>query len=806
MKKNTPDLPVGCPFGGANRRAGEQIHGEFTSDEFAGTLIGRVGYLIFHWRRALLLVGVLVTAVLGYCAFQLQITAGFAKMVPTNHEYMRTFADYQGDFGGADKVLVAIKVKDGTLFQPAVMETVRKITEDMFYVKGVERSSLTSLFTSNVRYNEVVEEGFKSGNIVPADFSGKPDEMENVRKNILKSDWVGRIVSADMTATLVVATLSERDPDTGNKLDLRDIGAQLENIRGKYENGQVSVHVIGFAKSISDIARGASSVLVLFVAAFVITAVLLYWYSGSLMLTSWALVAALIPVVWLLGLLPLMGMGLDPMSILVPFLIFAIGVSHAVQMTNAWKLETLRGADGVTASRNCFLKLFVPGATALLANALGFMVIAFVEIEIVKELAITATIGVTVMLMTNKILLPILLSYMRLSTRDAQSLRGKETAGDWLWVRMGSLATRRGALVPLSLSMLLVVVGVWQARDLKIGDMGSGVPELRADSRYNRDVDMVTSNFAIGVDVLQVIVEAKGDDSPCVQRDIEEKVEKLDFLMRQTEGVAGVRSLASFISAVTQDFAEGWIKWRMLPETVEQIAQGVGFATRLGNEYRNSTCTAIPVSIYTVDHQATTINHIVDTIKAFKAANDDDKVIFRLASGNVGVMAATNEVVERSDKWVNFTLFVAVAILCFATFRSVPVTLCIILPLGLVTLLCNAIMARMGIGVKVNTLPVIAISVGVGVDYGIYLFERIKHEMRERNHSLQEAFVEALKQRGTASLFTAVTMTLSVMTWAFSDLKFQADMGVLLGFMFLVNVFGALLILPALAAYLVREH
>ncbi len=195
MKKNTPDLPVGCPFGGANRRAGEQIHGEFTSDEFAGTLIGRVGYLIFHWRRALLLVGVLVTAVLGYCAFQLQITAGFAKMVPTNHEYMRTFADYQGDFGGADKVLVAIKVKDGTLFQPAVMETVRKITEDMFYVKGVERSSLTSLFTSNVRYNEVVEEGFKSGNIVPADFSGKPDEMENVRKNILKSDWVGRIVS-----------------------------------------------------------------------------------------------------------------------------------------------------------------------------------------------------------------------------------------------------------------------------------------------------------------------------------------------------------------------------------------------------------------------------------------------------------------------------------------------------------------------------------------------------------------------------------------------------------------------------------
>jgi predicted RND superfamily exporter protein len=306
--------------------------------------------------------------------------------------------------------------------------------------------------------------------------------------------------------------------------------------------------------------------------------------------------------------------------------------------------------------------------------------------------------------------------------------------------------------------------------------------------------------------MLQVIAEAKGDDSPCVQRDVEDKVGKFDFAMRQTQGVAAVRSLESFVEAVTQDFAEGWVRWRMLPETVQQIAQGVGFATRLGNEYRNSKCTAIPVSIYTTDHQATTISSIVSRIKEFKAENDDEKVQFRLASGNVGVMAATNEVVERSGKWVNFTLFAAVTFLCLVTFRSVRVTLCIILPLGLVTLLCNAIMAMLGIGVKVNTLPVIAISVGVGVDYGIYLFERMMHEMRERNHSLSQAFVEALKQRGTASLFTAITMTVSVMTWAFSTLKFQADMGILLAFMFLVNVFGAILLLPALAAYVVGDR
>lgn len=788
-----------------NALSEEPIHGEFVSEEFSSGFIGRSGYLIFHWRLPLLILGIVMTVVLGYLATRLQVTAGFSKMIPANHEFMKTFHDYQADFGGANNVLLAIKVKQGDIYDKDVLDTVRKITDDVFYVKGVERTSLTSLVTPNVRYNEVVEEGFKSGNLVPGDFAGRPEQIAKVRENVLKSDWVGRIVSTDMTATMVVATLQDRDPDTGERLDLRAVGSQLEAIRAKYEGDKVSVHIIGFAKSIADIADGASNVLFFFIGAFVITAALLYWYSGSAMLTAWTLVAASIPVVWLMGLLPLMGLGLDPMSILVPFLIFSIGVSHAVQMTNAWKLETLAGADGVTASRNSFMKLFIPGATALVANALGFMVIAVVDIEIVRELALTATIGVTVMILTNKVLLPILLSYMKISASSAHKLRGKETAGDWLWERLGPLATKRGALVPIGISVLLTVGALYETRHLLIGDTSKGVPELRADSRYNRDVEMITGNFAIGVDLLQVVAEAKGDNSPCVSREVQDKLEKFDFEMRQVPGVAAVRSLASFTTAVTQDFAEGWVKWRMLPETKEQIAQAVGFATRFGNEYRNSKCNAMPVSLYTTDHKATTIASVVAQIRRFKAENDTDSLTFRLASGNVGVMAATNEVVQHADKIVNVTLFTAVTLLCLITFRSIPITLCIVIPLALVTLLCNAIMAMLGIGVKVNTLPVIAISVGVGVDYGIYLFERIRHEMKERGHSLREAFVEALKQRGTASLFTAVTMTVSVMTWVFSTLKFQADMGILLAFMFLINVFAAILLLPALAAYLVRE-
>ena len=780
---------------------------EISKEHFRTDWVGKISYWIFRYRRPLLILFILITVLLGAMASQLRVQAAFTKMIPLKHPYMATFLEYQADFGGANKVLVSLQNKKGSIFDKDFMEVLRKVNDEVFYVKGVERSSLTSLFTSNVRYNEVVEDGFRGGNIVSADFTGTPEQLAAVRNNLMKSDWMGRIVSNDQTSAMVVATLMENDPETGERLDLQEVAKQLEGIRTKYENDKIGVYIIGFAKAVGDIAEGAAGVLVFFGIAFVITALLLYWYSGSLMITSLALICAIVPVIWLLGLLPVFGLGLDPMSILVPFLIFSIAVSHAVQMTNAWKLETLHGHDGITASTLSFQKLFIPGAMALLANALGFMVIAFVEIEIVQELAFTATIGVTVMIITNKMLLPILLSYYKFTPEQASKLAGKETAGDWLWERLGGLATKQYAWIPVLVGLGLLAFGISQARHLHIGDLGKGVPELRPESRYNQDVGFITSQYAIGVDLLQVIAEAKpesDDDSPCVNREVMDKMEDFEFQMRQVDGVATVRSLSGFVKSMTQSFAETYSKWRMLPESKAQIAQGVGYATRLGNEFMNSRCTAMPVSIYTSDHQATTIEHIVDKIKEFKeAGGDTDRVTFRLASGNVGVMAATNEAVHAADKWVNLALFASVMALCLVTFRSFPITLCVVLPLALVTVLCNALMAMLGIGVKVNTLPVVALGVGVGVDYGIYLFERMKHEMEDNGLNLRDSFVEALKQRGTASIFTAATMTISVATWIFSALKFQADMGILLAFMFLVNAFGAILLLPSLAAYMV---
>ncbi|MEN9378556.1 MAG: hypothetical protein RJB15_234 [Pseudomonadota bacterium] len=765
--------------------------------------INFIANLIFINRKIVLSIFVVISLVLGYSASKLEIQAGFSKMIPMDHDYMQAFKEYENTFGGANKIMVAIKTKDGDIYSNEFLKTLKNIHEDVFFLGGVERASVQSLYSSSSIYLEVTEDGFRGGPVLPNNFNESQETMNEFRSNLLKSDLVGRIVGSDFKSAMVAATLRDDDPNTGKRLDIKQVGAELEKIRSKYEKGPYSIHIIGFAKSASDIAAGAQDVLIFFLVAFVITAVLLQWYTKSIRLSFWALSVALIPVVWLLGLLPIMGMSLDPMSILVPFLIFSIGVSHAVQMCNAWKIDIDAGKDSLTAAQGSFLKLFIPGASALLANAVGFMVIALVNIEIVRELALTATIGVTLMIFTNKLLLPILLSYNKTVSRSDHAKLLKSNGSDNFWLSVSLVATKPYALATIAVALSILAIGSWEARQLHVGDMGRGVPELRPDSRYNKDIEVISKSFAVGIDDLSVVAETPKDGA-CVDFQTLETLDRFEFYMKQHPAVQSVRGMAGFVKNATAGYSEGDIKWAVIPDTQQQRAQSAALSTRgFGSDLSNRSCSAMLVSLFASDHQAATIKSLVDDIKTFKNSFDSDDLRLRLATGSLGVMAATNEAVEAADKWVNLTLFLSVGLLCLLTFRSISITLCIILPLGLSVVLCNALMAALGIGLKVNTLPVVALGVGVGVDYGIYLFEVMRHEMQEHKSSLRDAFLEALKQRGTASVFTALTLTIGVATWAFSDLKFQADMGILLAFMFIVNLVGALLLTSALAAFIV---
>ncbi len=763
-----------------------------------------LGLLLFKRRTFFLGLFVLVTLLLGLSASRLQVDAGFEKMIPLEHEYMKTFMAYRNTFGGANRVLVALRQHEGDIYNAGFMEKLKAATDEIFFIPGVDRATVTSLFTPNVRFIEVVEAGFAGGNVIPADFEGSAADLETVRQNVLKSGRVGRLVSNDHRAAMISAELLEIDPNTGARLDYLVVAKQLEDLRARYASEGLDVHIIGFAKAVGDITDGARGVLVFFLVAFAITAVLLFLYSGSFKLAALTLVCAMVPVVWLMGLLPLIGFGIDPMSILVPFLIFAIGVSHAVQMTHAWRLEILQGAGPLTAAHGAFLRLILPGSMALTTTVVGFLVIMRIEIDMVRELALTAGLGVGLILITNMLLLPVLLSWTRLDAAAMRRTMAAETKDHWLWRRLRTLAEPKRAIVVLLITAVLLGAATWKSRDLRTGDLGHGIPELHEDSRYNQDAAAIVESFSIGVDVLSVIVQTTGVDGACTNFEIMDTIDRFEATMRGVHGVQSVVGLPGVAKTINAGWNEGNPAWRVLSRNPTVLAQSVT-PVDTSTGLLNTDCSAMQVLIFTRDHEGPTIAHIIEEVKAFRAANRSEQVDFLLASGNVGVMAATNEAVDEASTAILVLVFGAISLLFFLEFRSWRATLCIILPLMVSAVFCNALMALLGIGLKVSTLPVVAIAVGVGVDYGIYFYERMAYRL-ERGDSLPDAFYQALSQRGTAVMFTATTMAVGVGTWIFSALKFQADMGLVMALMFVINMLGALLLLPALAALLLGDR
>ncbi len=748
-----------------------------------------------------------ITLVMLWFASNTMVDAGFNKNLPPNHEYIQTFLKHQENFGGANRVIIALTLEEGTIFSKEYFELLRKVTDEVYFVPGVNRSQVTSIWTPNTRFIEIVEDGFVGGNVVPAEFMGSDEDLIKVRENIIKSGKLGLLVAEDYTSASVAVQLQEIDPQTGAKLDYIEVANYLEEkIRKPFEEEGKSIgltiNIIGFAKVIGDVADGVGNVLLFFAISFLISGAFVFFYSQSLKLTVLPLVTSITAVIWQLGLLRMLGFGIDPMSILVPFLVFAIGVSHGVQMVRSFRSGVFSGQNGLKAAKDSFQQLLIPGGAALVTDTIGFVTILLIDIPIIQELAIAASLGVAVILFTNLLLLPLLLSYQKLEDRYKKKILKRRHKTEALWDKLAKISRAKPATLAILISLLLAILGGQYASQVKIGDLQQGVPELRPNSRYNQDSQTITEKFVIGADIVTVIAETQPDG--VIDYEVMELIDRFAWHMENVPNVQSVVNLASIAKRSNAGFSEGYPKWQILPQHPAVIAQAISpFEPTSG--LLNEDGSVVPIMIYLSDHKAETIQRLINAVKRFRENNPSDKIEFKLATGNIGVMAAQNEVVEEAQFPILMYVFGAVILLCLITFRSWRAALCIVLPLALVSILAYTLMYFLGIGLKSSTLPVVALGIGVGVDYGIYLFARLDIYIKQGDF-FEDALAKALRRTGSAVVFTGVTLALGVSTWIFSSLQFQADMGILLTFMFLLNMLGAIFLLPAIARWIFPHH
>ncbi|HUP93184.1 MAG TPA: efflux RND transporter permease subunit [Solimonas sp.] len=900
-------------------------------------------------RRVTLALLLLATALLLWQAVLLRPDAGFEKSLPLEHPYMKVFRQYQAEFGGANTVLVALVRKDGgDIYEERYLSTLRAATEEVFFTPGIDRTRVSSIFTRDVRYVEVVDGGFVAGDVIPASYAPSPEMFAQIRTNVGKAGVVGRLVTRDQRGAMIYSEVLELDPVSSRHTDFVHVAHDLEDkVRGRFTsdrkwvyrvkelqppfaageivaesfhepgwayrfggidgthkgadgelvrahfegsqlaveeianpqfNPDIDVHIIGFTKVVGDVSDAVGEVAGFFALTILGTMLALWWYLGSLRLAWLPLACSLVAVVWEFGLLHAFGYGLDPFAIMVPFLVLAVSTSHGVQYVNTWADEVVHGRDGFGASRETFRRLFIPGSIALLTNVAGFLTIWLVPIGTIREMSINACLGMFAVIATNKLLMPIWLSYLR--TADVSAFRERRLkrlhAGDRLWRALSVVTEKPVAALLVAMSLVVLAVSWWYQDRRIVGDAQEGVPELTPASVYNRDVGAITRNFAIGTDVLKIIAEA--DPESCIHYEVLDQLSRFTWRMDNTPGIGLAKSFSDAARASYTGLWELNPKFEVLPRN-QNVLVLINRAISTSSGLLNFDCSAMPVFMFTTDHKAATIAGIVEAVKRFGADNAreyfethrdvgpvycDAKTLLRresgsakrtmedraallrgrgltedalladnglqsltqawrqaaarlaaqdrvcpvhfaIASGNVGVMAATNEVVHDKELATVLWVYAVIVLLVWVSYRSIAGLLAICVPLLMVSIFANALMAFFGIGLKVATLPVVTLAVGIGVDYGIYIYDLIQRKVGE-GLALREAYFQTLQQTGKAVIFTGLCLAGGVATWLYSDLQFQRDMGQLLVFMFSANMLGAVLLCPAYCRFLMKNN
>ncbi|HET8882108.1 MAG TPA: efflux RND transporter permease subunit [Solimonas sp.] len=912
-------------------------------------LLRTIEPVIYAKRWLTMTILVIATVLLAWQMVQIKRDAGFDKSIPLEHPYMKVLKQYMADFGGANTVLVALMQKPGKgdIYNEQFLTSLKTATDELFFLPGIDRSRVSSIFTPDVRYIEVVEGGFAGGNVIPADYQPTQKYFDLVRSNVGKGGHVGRYVAKDQDGAMIYSELLEVDPVTGEKLDYEKVARGLEEkLRGRFMNPKkiiyklkkdhgplkagskvaegfvdygwhlmlkdfevpnptegmkpivvhgyevstetvdnpqynpnIEVHIVGFAKVVGDVIDATMQVVLFFLGTLIMTMILLWLYVGSFKLAVLPLICSITAVIWEFGLLRMMGKGLDPFAILVPFLILAVSVSHGVQYVNAWVGEiTMNRRNSFDASLETWRRLAIYGTMAIMTDVVGFALIGLIPIDIIREMALNATLGMAAIIVTNKVMMPIMLTWVDIGDPVAfqQKQENRDSVFDPLWRLISNMVRPVPAVIAIVIGSALFGWSLWKGEELQVGDSQAGVPELLPHSRFNNDMAAINANFTVGTDIFKVIAEM--DPEACVRYDMIEQVDRFDAHMENTVGVQSILSLPWAAKQVNSAFSEAAPKFRVLPRNQYAIVQAITpIPTSSG--LLNPDCSALAVFVFTKDHTAATLDRIVDKTKAFNKSNaaefyethkdvdakycdakldarrdvgttkvrlekyveklrkshpgitydqvnnndtvknltkknDEAKeklkgmdkacpVNFALASGNVGVMAATNEEVHRLERPILYIVYAGIIVCVFLSFFEWQSIVSIMLPLALVSFMAYAVMTILGIGMKVATLPVVALAAGIGVDYGIYVYATLA-DATAGGYKLRDAYFKTLKMTGKAVVFTGITLGIGVATWLWSGLQFQRDMGKLLVFMFTANMFGAILLLPAIASFLLK--
>lgn len=765
------------------------------TQEPADTAVGKlVAYCMNHRLWVTAAIGI-VTAIMFVFAVQISVRTVFDDLLPSDHEYVRINEQFKSTFGGSNVVAIMVEVDRGTIFNPAVLGAVKEITDGLQRVDGVNQFQIISLASKKMRDIRSSTDGIDARPLMWPEVPKTEAALQQLKENVVKNPLVyGPYVSHDLKATLITADFHD------HMLDYLKAFSQIQRIAKSVESAEFHVRIVGEPILYGWVNYFLGETLDIFFGTIASLVALLFLLTRTWRGTLLPLLAGLISCVWALGISSLLNYNLDPLVIVVAFLITARSISHAVQLVSRFDYEALEAnCDAKNAAKLSMWALFKPGMLGVVADAGCMIVVILTPIPLLQKVAVIGTIWVATIAFSAVILTPVLLTWVKRPNGYAHPLNISRPL-DLVLHAATAIVTNRTRYVVIGGTLLLFLVSGIYSFNLKVGDANPGSPILWPDSEYNRDALAVNSHFQ-GADRMFVVISGD-DDNAILKPSVLSKVLGLQKYMEVLPEVGGTMSIADVIPTIKGILREGNPRYREFGSTANENGE-LMFLFQAGTEpgdldrfsdarYKNGA-----VTVFFRDHQGETIRNAIHRVKEYFDKNPMADADYKLAGGLVGVLGAVNEVILSGQIESIALALLVLVICCTVTYRSAMAGLFFIVPVILSNTVTFSYMAFQGIGMNINTLPVAALGIGLGVDYAFYIVDGIREELRFTG-DLRTAIQRSLMGAGRGVLITASTLIAAVFLWCFSSLRFQAEMGILIAIWLSVSTLSALFLMPSM--------
>jgi predicted RND superfamily exporter protein len=753
---------------------------------------------LIRYRYGFLSLCLIVSIFFAYQLRNLSFNTNLGDFYPLKHPYLKIQNRLNEVFGGLNQVSIAIEVKNGTILNPLTLEKVWQITNQLYLTDGINPNRVVSLSARKVKYVEANDEGFTTEWMMH-DPPKTEEEIIILKKKITRSPLVyGPLVSEDFKATLIQA-------DFESYVSSRKIFNILQEIKKEYEDANHSVYIAGQPLLQGWLDFYLPRMASLFLITILAMSFVLYNAFKSKRGLFLPLVSAFMATLWGLGMTALFGFKLTPSTILAPFLVFALGVSHSVQFIKRYyeymsKHKRNSKAAAIKITRN----LFIPAFTGLLTDGIGPFTLFFVPLGMVKSLAIAIGFGILSIFFSTVILVPNLLSFMKPPRRLEVIQEERATLTSKILGYFASLAVNaKSRYRVIVVFFILTLIALFGTSRLVVGDKKPGTSLLYSHSAYNQAEKFISDKFATA-DPYYIFVEGKDQDAFLNSRVLNEMDSLQRYLEREVKGTGRTLSLVEYIKGMNMAMFAGQRQEFRIPESDQTIAEYLFLYSLTGypgdfDPVVNYNYKYANIKVDLKDHMSKTINEVIKkTDNWIKLHHREKGVDFYYAGGNIGMLAAVNQIVA-TQLQVNslFTSLLVFLCLVFA-YGSLVSGWLLIIPLILRTLLVFGILGFLKIGLTAEMIPMVALGIGFGDDFGIYIVQRVKDELKEGGGELSSALIEAMSTSGKAVFFTGLSLTIGIATWMFSPILMQARLGALLGFFIFFNAIGTLVVLPSM--------